>query len=195
WARADELVLGKDRAIVGLDAPLDTPSVDEAGYVLHAGNLVFTMETQRSRALTLAFARLLGHLLGDGSISVSGQGRMTVGQAVDREAVLNDIEVVTGKRPSGTRYDDRKWSIVLPSELTRAVVALPGVRVGRRIDQAPRLPDFVLDANCPVAVVREFLGGVFGADGTAPVLKRLSAREGSSILERPAYSQTARPEH
>src|SRR5439155_17152090 len=45
-----------------------------------------------------------------------------------------------------------------------------------------------------VAVVREFLGGVFGADGTAPVLKRLSAREGSSILERPAYSQTARPE-
>src|SRR5439155_1560087 len=79
------------------------------------------------------------------------------------------------------------------SELTRAVV--PGVRVGRRIDQGARLPDFVLDASCPVAVVREFLGGVFGADGTAPVLKRLSAREGNSILERPAYSRTARPEH
>ena len=53
----------------------------------------------------------------------------------------------------------------------------------------------MLDANCPVAVVREFLGGVFGADGTAPVLKRQSAREENSILERPAYSQTARPEH
>src|SRR5205807_9510645 len=45
------------------------------------------------------------------------------------------------------------------------------------------------------AVGRECLGGVFGADGTAPVLKRLSAREENSILERPAYSQTARPEH
>src|SRR5207302_5325779 len=134
-------------------------------------------------------------LLGDGSISVAGQGRMNVGQAVDREAVLNDIELVTGKRPSGMRYDDRKWSIVLPSELTRAVIALPGVRVGRRIDQAPRLPDFVLAEDCPVAVVREFLGGVFGADGSAPVLKRLGEREDDAILEQPAYSQTARPEH
>jgi len=44
-------------------------------------------------------------------------------------------------------------------------------------------------------VVREFLGGVFGADGNAPLLKRLGAREESSVLERPAYSQTARPEH
>src|SRR5439155_2572770 len=62
-------------------------------------------------------------------------------------------------------------------------------------DQGPRRPELVLGASCPVAVVREFLGGVFGADGTAPVLKRLSAREENSILERPAYSQNARPEH
>src|SRR5207247_74818 len=195
WVRADQLVPAEDRVVVGLESPTDEPGADEAGYALRAGGMTFTMSGPHERLRTLAFARLLGHLLGDGSISVAGQGRMTVGQAIDREAVLNDIEVVTGKRPSGTRYDDRKWSIVLPSELTRAVVALPGVRVGRRIDQAPRLPDFVLEASCPVAVVREFLGGVFGADGTAPVLKRLSAREGNSILERPAYSQTSRPAH
>jgi len=195
WVRADQLVPGEDRVVVGLESPTDEPGADEIGYALCAGGMTFTTSGPHERLRTLAFARLLGHLLGDGSISVAGQGRMNVGQAVDREAVLNDIEVVTGKRPSGMRYDDRKWSIVLPSELTRAVVALPGVRVGRRIDQAPRLPDFVLEASCPVAVVREFLGGVFGADGTAPVLKRLSAREGNSILERPAYSQTSRPEH
>src|SRR6184192_648009 len=195
WVRADQLVPGEDRVVVGLESPTDEPGADEIGYALCAGGMTFTTSGPHERLRTLAFARLLGHLLGDGSISVAGQGRMNVGQAVDREAVLNDIEIVTGKRPSGMRYDDRKWSIVLPSELTRAVVALPGVRVGRRIDQPPRLPEFVMDATCPVAVVREFLGGVFGADGTAPVLKRLSAREGNSILERPAYSQTARPEH
>src|SRR5437773_1183786 len=195
WVRADQLVPGEDRAVVGLESPTDESGADETDYALCAGGMTFTMSGPHERVRMLACARLLGHLLGDGSISVAGQGRMNVGQAVDREAVLNDIEVVTGKRPSGMRYDERKWSIVLPSELTRAVIALPGVRVGRRIDQAPRLPDFVLDAHCPVAVVREFLGGVFGADGTAPVLKRLSAREGNSILERPAYSQTARPEH
>jgi len=64
---------------------------------------------------------------------------MNPGQALDREAILNDVGLLTGKRPAATRYDERKWSIVLPLELTRLVTALPGVRVGRRIDQAPQL--------------------------------------------------------
>jgi hypothetical protein len=163
--------------------------------VLNAGHLTFTLDTPQDRLRTLAFARLLGHLLGDGSISVAGQGRMTVGQAVDREAVLNDIEVVTGKRPAATRYDERKWSIVLPMELTNAVIALPGVRVGRRIHQAPTLPAFVLDDRCPTAVVREFLGGAFGADGQAPVLRRVAVREGDAILSQPAYAHAVLPQH
>jgi aconitase A len=195
WVRADQLVLSQDRVVVGLEAPLDEPCADEAGYLLSAGEQTFSLDTPQARLRTLAFARLLGHLLGDGSISAAGQGRMNVGQAVDREVVLNDIELLTGKRPAATQYDERKWSIVLPAKLTEAIVALPGVRVGRRIDQAPRLPDFVLDDRCPVAVVREFLGGVFGADGKAPTLKRLSEREGDAILEAPAYSQSVRPEH
>src|SRR5439155_7865062 len=128
-------------------------------------------------------------------ISVWKQGRVNVGQAIDREVVLNDIELVTGKRPAGSRYDDRKWSVVLPAELTAAIATLPGVRLGRRIDQAPTLPAFVLDEKCPVAVVREFLGGVFGADGQAPVLHRMNDRADSATLTHPAYSQTARREH
>ncbi len=195
WARADQLVFGKDRVVVGLEAPLDEPCEDETGYALHAGNLTFTMATSPERLRTLAFARMVGHLLSDGSISVQGQGRMTVGQAVDREAVLNDIEVLTGDRPTASRYDERKWTIVLPMALTNAIIALPGVRVGRRIDQAPVLPAFVLDDACPVAVVREFLGGLFGADGHAPVLCRWGASEDDATLAPPAYSQSAKPEH
>src|SRR5262249_47548325 len=98
-------------------------------------------------------------------------------------------------RPTASRYDDRKWAIVLPAKLTEAIIALPGVRVGRRIDQAPRLPEFVLEDRCPIAVVREYLAGVFGADGQAPVLKRLSEREEDATLEDPTYGQSARPEH
>ncbi|MBI3616592.1 MAG: hypothetical protein HY211_08790 [Candidatus Omnitrophica bacterium] len=195
WVRADQLLPGQDRVVVGLEAPLDEPSSDEIPYCLRAGEMRFTMDTPQERLRSLAFARLLGHLLGDGSISAAGQGRMNVGQAVDREVVLNDIELITGKRPKGSRYDQHKWAIVLPSELTRAVVALSGVRVGRRMSQAPRLPAFVLDDNCPVAVVREFLGGVFGADGKAPTLKRMNGREETAILEQPDYSQSARLEH
>jgi hypothetical protein len=193
--RADELVVGQDRVVAGLEAPLDEPGADEAGYVLIAGDMKFTMDTPRERLRTLAFARLVGHLLSDGSISTAGQGRMNVGQAVDREVVLNDIELLTGKRPRASRYDDRKWAIVLPRELTTTITALSGVRVGRRIHQAPALPEFVLEDRCPVAVAREFLGGVFGADGHAPGLHRLGEREEDAILSSPAYSQSAPPEH
>ena len=198
WVRADRLVLGKDRVVIGLEAPLDQVSKDELNYALETAGFTFSMESAYARARTLAFARLLGHLLSDGSISVAGQGRMNVGQALDREAVLDDIELITDKRPAGTRYDERKWSIALPQELTTAVMALPGVRVGRRIDQPPSLPAFVLDERCPVAVVREFLGGLFGADGHAPRLRRCRQTTGTdddASLVPPAFSQTAKPEH
>lgn len=188
WVRADELLIGEHRAVVGLEGPFDTPGDDEVGYVLHAGDLSLAMDTQLNRGRTLAFARLLGHLLNDGSISVHGQGRVNVGQALDREAVLADIELLTGLRPAGSRYDSRKWSIVLPASLTRAMVALPGVQTGRRIEQPPTLPAFVLEKDCPVAVVREFLGGVFGADGHAPTLHRLGPHEDDAVLEPPALS-------
>ncbi len=195
WVRADALRVGEDRVAMGLEAPLDVPADDETGYELRAGDLSFTFDSPGERIRTLAFGRLLGHLLSDGSISTFGQGRINVGQAVDRENALNDIEIVTGKRPKGTRYDDRKWSIALPMELTAAIVKLDGVRVGRRIDQAPVLPGSILDPRCPVALVREFLGGVFGADGHAPMLHRYGNGEDDASIEQPAYSQAVRPEH
>ncbi|MDO8518896.1 MAG: aconitate hydratase AcnA [Deltaproteobacteria bacterium] len=191
WVRADQLEPGRDRLVVGFDAPVDNPSADESGYALRAGLMILTLDSPAQRARTLAFARLLGYLLGDGSISTWGQGRITVGQAVDREAVLNDIELVTGKRPAGTRYDEVKWSIVLPNELAQAFSSLPGVPVGRRINQTPTLPEFVCDEACPVSVVREFLGGLFGADGTAPTLHKYSD---SASFNQPEYSQAAKPE-
>jgi aconitase A len=194
WVRADQLELGKDRVVMGLEAPADEPGSDEAGYALLAGARMFSMTDEHERSCTLAFARLLGHLLADGSISVAGQGRMNVGQAVDREAVLNDIELLSGKRPIAARYDERRWSIVLPLILTQAALALPGVRAGQRIDQAPSLPDFVLDNDCPLAVVREFLAGLFGADGHAPKLQRWGSSDHEASLHPPAYSQSAKPE-
>jgi hypothetical protein len=195
WVRADRLVLSKDRVVMGLEAPLDEAGADEAGYVLAAGNLELSMNDEHDRPRALAFARLLGHLLSDGSISLAEQGRVNVGQALDREAVLDDVELLTGKRPTASRYDERKWSIVLPKELTRAAMALPGVRVGKRIEQPATLPAFVLEDRCPVAVLREFLGGLFGADGHAPTLHRWGKNDDDASLKSPAYSQSAKPEH
>jgi aconitase A len=194
WVRADELVLNEDRVLIGPEVPLDQPGEDESGYELQAGARVFTMATDEERRRTLAFARLLGHLLSDGSISRQGQARIHVGQKFDREAVLNDIELLTAKRPKATAYDERKWSIVLPLELTQSVLSLDGVRVGRRIDQPAFLPDFLLQPQCPVSVIREFLGGTFGADGHAPTMHRFGKTTDQATLTPPRYSQSAKPE-
>jgi aconitase A/intein/homing endonuclease len=194
WVRADELALNADRVLIGPEAPLDHPGEDESGYELQAGARIFTLATDDDRRCTLAFARLLGHLLGDGSISHRRQARVNIGQKLDREAVLNDIELLTAKRPKATAYDERKWSIVLPLELTQSVLSLDGVRVGRRIDQPAFLPDFLLKPECPVAVVREFLGGAFGADGHAPTLRRHGRTADQASLIPPMYSQSAKPE-
>jgi aconitase A len=195
WVRADRIRKGIDRLVMGLEAPLDEPGHDEAGYELIAGDMSFTLANEQDRTRALAFARLVGHVISDGSISLAGQGRMNLGQALDREAALQDIELLTGKRPAASRYDERKWSIALPSELTAAITSLAGVRVGQRIHQPPTLPRFVREPECPVAVVREFLGGLFGADGHAPVLQRQGTNEDKAILKPPAYSQSAKPEH
>jgi hypothetical protein len=53
----------------------------------------------------------------------------------------------------------------------------------------------VCEDNCPVSVVREFLGGMFGADGQAPVLHRWGKLEGQATLEPPAFSKSTIPEH
>ncbi len=195
WVRADALRLGEDRVVMGLETPLDEPDAAETGYELAVGALTFTMQSPQERLRTLAFARLLGHLLSDGSISALGQGRLHVGQALDREMALNDIELITGSRPAASRYDERKWTIVLPKPLTDAIVTLPGVRVGKRIQQAPMLPAFTLEEACPVAVVREFLGGLFGADGHAPTLHRWGKRDEDAGIGAIAYSQSALPQH
>lgn len=193
WVRAENLKLGKDRVMMGLEGPIDDSDKNENGYKLPTDQMRFSMETYQERLRTLAFARLLGHLLSDGSISCAGQGRMNVGQALDRETVLDDIELLTGKRPAGSRYDERKWSIALPKELTRTIISLPGVCIGKRINQPPTLPRFILSPHCPISVVREFLGGLFGADGHGPTLHRYGNGEHDASLETPAYSQSTIP--
>ncbi len=195
WVRADQLQVGKDRIVIGLDSPLDEPDESESSYTLQVGSMVFRMDRPTERARTLAFARLLGHLLNDGSISRLGQGRVNVGQALDREAALNDIELLTGLRPAGNRYDERKWSIALPMGLTAAIASLAGVQVGRRIFRAPSLPAFVLAPECPKSVLREFLGGMFGADGSAPALHRSGDAEADASLNSPEFSQSTIPDH
>ncbi|HEY1349154.1 MAG TPA: aconitate hydratase AcnA [Ktedonobacteraceae bacterium] len=167
WVRADQLLVGHDRVVVGPQVPLDEPAEDEAGYVLCAGALTFTMESRPQRLRTLAFARLLGRICSDGSSSLAGpgQGLLQVEQIRDRETLLTDLELLSGQRPPVTCEDAQTWTIHLPVALKDAIGSLSAVCT---MPQAVHLPACILEQDCPRAFVREFLGGLFGAHGLAP---------------------------
>jgi aconitase A len=167
FVAAGKLRAGTDRVLVGPDAPADLPAADEAGYTLRAGSLSLRLADPTNRAKALAFCRLLGFTLGNGSISNHGQGRVCAGQAMDREALLDDVQLLTGKRPIANMYDERKWSVVLPKDLTQAFLALDGVYAGNRFGSAT-VPAMFSHPSCPAALIREFVAGHFGADGWAP---------------------------
>lgn len=57
----------------------------------------------------------------------------------------------------------------LPSPLLRDFYEVLGVPRGKRVLQAMSLPNIFVSTECPKSVVREFLGGLFGGDGTAPL--------------------------
>ena len=73
--------------------------------------------------------------------------------------------------------------VTLPSSIHDALLALDGMPRVKRVEQPATLPSFVLRTECPVAVVREFLGGLFGSDGWAPQL----VRHGTKSVEASPY--------
>ena len=63
--------------------------------------------------------------------------------------------------------------------------------LGERVNQPHTFPDFILDTDCPVEVVEEFLAGLYGGDGHAPSLVTLSGKMTSIRFSASAtYDQT-----
>ena len=56
--------------------------------------------------------------------------------------------------------------ITCPQKFANMIHSIPNIVVGKRATQSMKLPDFILDPNCPLSIIREFLGGLFGGDGT-----------------------------
>jgi hypothetical protein len=69
---------------------------------------------------------------------------------------------------------------------------LPGIVLGNKSEQSRSLPEFILDENCPLPIVREFLGGMFGGDGHTSCL---SKRRGKYYMNGVSYSNSVVHKH
>jgi protein-tyrosine phosphatase len=161
WVEAGKLLVGSTRlAVAGVEAPLDVRAPEtEAAFALALGSLRFDMRSEAARARTLALARVLGFV----AVQAHGAAAITVEARADGERVLDDMELVSKRRPALVQQQSpRHFDVCVSDNSMCAALASASV--------APWLDD------APLAVVREFLGGVAGAAA------RVDASRGSILL-------------
>ena len=167
------------KVVVGVELPEDIVGDDEKNWKI----LDYSMDTPNNREKTLAFCRILGFILADGSISCYPDSngkellscKASLSTLLDANIFTYDIKLLTGKKPkinNSERVEVKgdTFSVHVPKILTDKIVKLDGIPIGKRTHQPYTLPSFLFKTNCPLSVIREFLGGLFGGDGTSPSL-------------------------
>jgi len=184
WCRADEL---KDKYVrCGVEYPEDVRGKDEEKWFLEAGSYSFNMTTEENRNKALAFSRMVGFILSDGCVYTSGRDRdcaeVYLGTEIDAQNFMTDLKKFTAPptiRKRGGKQKGTTYSISFPSDLAKVIHALEDMVVGKRATQPMKLPAFLFEEGCPKSVVREFLGGLFGGDGSAPYICGKTGKYGS----------------
>ena len=171
----------EDKLIMTPIGTEDKSYEEEDDWTLEFGDYKFNMENDREREKSLAFARILGYIHTDGCLSrverTNGNTEykclVYMGSMIDGNSMLDDIELVTGKRPKiidnySENTNSHTYNINLSDTFARSLITLPGMAIGRKTTQETNYPEFLFDELCPKSIIREFLGGSFGGDGWAP---------------------------
>jgi hypothetical protein len=157
------------------------------------GDIIFTFDHGRDKIL--AFCRLLGYLCTDGSYDINHQGSICFGHYLDAQAALEDMFIVTGKRPK-ISFNKGIYILRFPSSFAKNMVNLEGLTVGKRSSQDATWPSFLLQHNTPLSIIREFIAGVMGGDGHSPhLIDRMGIDGGATFLTGLAISQSIMSQH
>jgi len=175
WTKAKDLVPNETRVKASVTCPLlelDKEMAECEGWSLTFGSTTLTTATKHEYLKTLAFMRILGYFIADGSIYCKDNNircAIYLGHMIDVKSMLDDLEYFYEFKQK--QYIARNlYFINIPSHFARDIIQIPGVLTGRRVNQPGTWPAFVLQETFPRPLVREFLGGVFGCDGHTCVL-------------------------
>ena len=171
----------------GVEYTLDNVCELENNWSLKVDGYFFNTKNIQERDKSLAFVRILGYILSNGLIyiqkslngiiyCVEGSFNTLIDvQNFNLDVVkLSGINVIVHKKQSVHTYMGIKGvtiQITLPLILAKMIHSIEDIIVGKRSTHNMKLPKFILDDNCPLSIVREFLGGLYGGGGTSPYLK------------------------
>lgn len=198
WVKVKDLELHKSKIKTSVSYPLMKVKEEIAecgGWKLLFGKQILRTDSYNEYMRTLAFARILGLLITDGSISADGtrkQASVTLGHIIDVKQFLGDITMFC--EINQTKFKTKHYYyVVIPVEFLDDILDLNGILRGRKVNQPGTLPEFILDEKCPRPIVREFLGGMFGGDGHTCVLGMHRGKR--DIMSSISFSKTKTYEH
>jgi DNA polymerase elongation subunit (family B) len=176
WCKAEDL---KDKFVrCGPEFTEDIIGDDEEKWSLEVDGFCFDLKENREK--TLGFMRILGYILTDGCIYMSTKNtrkcaEVYLGTIIDAENFVRDLCKISTIIPAIRKRDSKLkgtiYCINIPQKVANMIHSIDGIIVGKRSTQAMKLPKFLFD-NCPLSVIREFLGGLYGGDGVAPFLTK-----------------------
>jgi DNA-directed RNA polymerase II subunit RPB2 len=173
WVKVKDIAMNATKIKTSVTYPvmkLKDEVAECGGWTLSFGTRTLRTDSYKEYMRTLAFARIIGLLISDGSISCgSDNAYVSLGHMIDVHSILIDItmfcDIYQKKYKSNNCY-----SVRIPNEFLSDILQLGGILRGKKVNQPATLPDFILDEKCPRPIIREFLGGMFGGDGHTCVL-------------------------
>jgi DNA polymerase elongation subunit (family B)/intein/homing endonuclease len=168
WVEADKILMN-EKVKTSLKQVATNPIEEMEQFKkwkLNIDDLELSFKTFDDYQKTLAFTRLLGLLLTDGTVK-NCRGKydciLYAGHILDCNTIIEDIRLLT-KIIITPSKDKHVWALHIPRCLSKYYLKL-GITKGKRIEQKHWLPKYIMNKNCPYPIVREFLGGLFGGDG------------------------------
>jgi DNA-directed RNA polymerase II subunit RPB2 len=195
WIKVKDIELNSTKIKTSVSYPvmkIKDEMEECAGWKFEFGARILQTNTHEEFMKSLAFARILGLLITDGSISAKGYGTLFLGHMLDVKQVTDDLELfcdINQKKFESRNY----YSINIPSVFMNDILEIKGLLRGKKVNQPGTLPKFILDENCPRPIVREFLAGMFGGDGHTCVLGMHRGKR--DILSSVSFSKTKTYEH
>ena len=198
WVKAKDLMDESQKVKVGLRCPVVdfNEEIQECNeWRVTAGDLLFDTNTIENYKKTLVLSKLIGYLITDGNISkTKNQIRSAVflGHMIDVNSFVADMKLLCDTKQQNFVHKNL-YMVRIPSALINHIVKLKGIQIGKRVNQPALLPEFILDENCPLPIVREFLGGLFGGDGHTSVIGLHRGKR--DVLSSVSFSQSKKMEH
>jgi len=199
WVRTKDLVAGVSLVKASVTCPLvdmRAEVLECAGWSLQVGNIVINTSDKQGYLRAMSFARIIGYLIMDGGIyRISANcfnGVISLGHMIDVASCINDLKNFCEILANHFKVKNY-YSIRLPTSFVDQLIQLKGIQFGAKIGQPSRLPDFIMDPNCPRPIVREFLGAVFGADGHTCCLSMHRGKR--DLMTCVSFSKTKPTEH